>query len=127
MPVNDLAGVSTYTSAAPEQLLAGDTPLKTESAPVITANVTKYMLIAIRPTGVTPWVWGTDTAANAAIAMQAAVVGAQCPYCYEGVINDALIVANSGYGTPNAAIDTYAERRAYFTGLLRIGHLFASV
>ena len=126
MPIDDLAGVSTYSQAAPEQLLAGDKDYKTESAPAL-ADITKYMLVAIRPTGVTPWVWGTDTPANAALALQPAATGKQCPYAYEGVFNDALIVAYSGYGTPNAAIDTYAERRAYFTGLFRVGHIRATV
>ena len=120
---NDLAAVATYTGSAPEQLLAGDKGYKTKSAPVITANVTKFMLIAIRPTGVTPWVYGTDTPENAALALQDAVVGAQCPYAYEGVFNDALIVAHDGYGTPNAAIDTFEERRAYFTGLFQVDHI----
>lgn len=125
MPIDDLAGVATYTSAAPEQLLAGDTPLKTDAAPALAA-LTKYQLCAVRPTGIAVWVFGTDTAQNACIAMQPVASGAQCQYCYEGVINDDLILAYSGYGTPNAAIDTYAERRAYFTGLLRIGHLRAA-
>jgi hypothetical protein len=125
MAVNDLAAGATYGPLNPEQLLAGDTPIKTDAAPAL-ADITKYMLIAIRPTGVTPWVHGTDTAANAALSMQPAVSGAQCPYAYAGVFNDALIVAYSGYGTPNAAIDTYAERRAYFTGQFRVGHLLAS-
>lgn len=122
---NDLAAVATYTTGAPEQLLAGDTPIKTDAAPAL-ADITKYMLIAIRPTGVTPWVHGTDTAANAALAMQPALTGQQCPYAYAGVFNDALIVAYDGYGTPNAAIDTYAERRAFFTGQFRVGHLHPS-
>lgn len=125
MPWNDLAGVDTYTGATPQQMLAGDEPLKSDSKPAL-ADITKFQLIAIRATGVTPWVHGTDTAENAAIAAQTAASGKQCPYWYAGKFNWQFITDQGGFGTPNAAIDTYAEANAYFTGLLRFGKLAAA-
>ncbi len=121
MAVNDLAGSATYGPLTPEQLLAGDTPVKTDAG-AAAADITKYQLIAILAAGtVTPFVVGTHTAAQAALAMQPALTGQQCPYAYQITVNDALITWPAG-----AAIDSYAKRRAFFTGLFRVGKLYAS-
>lgn len=121
MPVNDLAAAATYSTAAPEQLLAGDTPHKTDSA-VAAADITKYQLCALLAAGtITPFVGGTHTAAQAVLAMQPALTGQQCQYAYEGVFNDAIVTWPA-----HASIDTYIERRNFFTGLFRVGRLYPS-
>ena len=121
MAVNDLAASATYGPMTPEQLLAGDTPVKTDAG-AAAADITKYQLIAILAAGtVTPFVVGTHTAPQAALAMQPALTGQQCPYAYQITVNDALVSWPAG-----AAIDSYAKRRAFFTGLFRVGKLYAS-
>lgn len=122
MAVNDLASGVTYGPYAPEQLLAGDQPIKTDAG-AAAANITKYQLCALLAAGtVTPFVVGTHTAQQAVLAMQPALTGQQCPYAYQIIVNDALITWPAG-----AAIDSYAKRRAFFTGLFRVGRLYPSV
>lgn len=122
MAVNDLAGTATYGPYVPQQLLAGDSPIKTDAGPAA-AVITKYQLCALAADGtVTPFVVGTNTAAQAVLAMQpAAAIGVQCPYAYQITVNDALVTWPAG-----AAIDTYVKRRAFFTGLFRVGRLYKS-
>lgn len=118
MAVNDLAGSATYGPYVPQQLMAGDTPIKTDAG-AAAADITKYQLCALLAAGtVTPFVVGTHTAAQAVLAMQPALTGQQCPYAYQITVNDDLITWPSG-----AAIDSYAKRRAFFTGLFRVGKL----
>lgn len=120
---NQMAGVSTYTGTNPEQLLAGDTPIKTDSAIVSTTAVTKYLLCALLADGtITPFVGGTHTAAQACLAMEAAAVGVSVPYAHTGTFNDALITYPA-----HATLDTYIERRNFFTGTFKVSHLVASV
>jgi hypothetical protein len=122
MPVNDLAGVSTYGPLVPEQLLAGDLPIKTASG-TAGAALSKYQVVAVTAAGVVVFVSGTHTAAQAALAMQAAASGASVPYAYQGVFNDALLAAQAGNATlyAAAAMDTFVERKAFFNGLFRVG------
>lgn len=121
MPVNDLAAGATHGPYVPQQLLAGDTPIKTDAG-AAAADITKYQLCALLAAGtLTPFVVGTHTAAQAVLAMQPALTGQQCPYAYQIVVNDALVTWPAG-----AAIDSYAKRRAFFTGLFRVGRLYAS-
>lgn len=117
MPVNDLAGGATYGPLVPQQLLAGEGPVITDSAPAL-ANMAKYSLGALVATGVTPFLVGTHSAAQAVLVLQPATNGGTCQYAHTGVFNDALITWPAG-----AAIDTYAERRAFFTGTFRVKQL----
>lgn len=122
MAVNDLAGVTTYGPLVPQELLAGDLPIKTASG-VAGANLTKYQIVAVTAAGVVVFVAGTHTAAQAALAMQDAASGANVPYAYQGVFNDNLLAAAAGNATlyAAAAFDTFVERRAFFNGLFRVG------
>lgn len=118
---NDLAGVSTYTPNAVEQLRGGEGPFITDAGPAA-ADVAKYQLCALLAAGtVTPFVGGTHTAAQAVVAMQPATTGKQVPYVHTGILNDGLI----GYPA-HASLDTYAERRAFFTGTLKVTRLYKS-
>ena len=60
---------------------------------------------------------------DATLAKQAAGSGAQVQYAYQGVFNDALLAAQAGNATlyAAAAMDTFAERQAFFNGLFRVG------
>lgn len=119
MAVNDLAASAVAGTYTPELLLAGDIPLKTDAAPA-GADVTKYQLCALLATGVVPYVIADHTAAQAVVAMQAAVSGAQCVYASAGYFNHEAITW-PGTGT---ALDSYAKRRAFFNGTgLRFGHI----
>lgn len=94
----DLAGSSIYGAVNPTLVFAGEAPIVTGRAPAI-ATITKYQLIAIVATGVTPYVDGTHSAAVAAIAAQDAASGAACPYFKEGYFNEAVIGWPAGFGT----------------------------
>ena len=118
MAVNDLAGASVYAGLTPQQLLAGDVAIGT-NAGVAGSAITKYQLCAVLADGsVIPFVVGTHTAAQAVLAMQAAGSGAQCPYAHTGIFNDAIVGWPAG-----AALDSYAKRRAFFTGTFKVNKL----
>lgn len=127
MAVSDLAAGATYGPLNPEQLLAGDTPIKT-SRGTAGANLSKYQICALTAAGVVVFVSGTHTAAQAVLAMQAAASGGPVQYAYEGVFNDALLAAQAGNATlyAAAAMDTLAERKAFFNGLFRVDSLLAA-
>lgn len=95
---NDLAGSYTYTPPSPNFLFAGEAPVVTGELPAL-ATITKYQLIAVTTTGVTPYVDGTHTANQAAIAAQPASSGDGCPYFMDGYFNEAAIGWPSGFGT----------------------------
>lgn len=118
MAVNDLARYDVVGTYNAEQLFAGEAPVVTDSAPALAA-ITKYQLIALTATGVTPFVVGTHTAAQACIAAQPAASGAKCPFFKAGYFNHAVI------GWPaNVALDSYEKRRAYFIGtMVQIGKI----
>lgn len=124
MAVNDLAAGSTYGPLVPEQLLAGDMEIKTAQG-TAGANLSKYQVVAVTASGVVVFASGTHTAAQAALAMQAATSGGSVQYAYQGVFNDALLAAQAGNATlyAAAAMDTFAERRAFFNGLFRVGQV----
>jgi hypothetical protein len=117
MPVNDLAASATYGPLVPQQLLAGEGPVITDSAPALD-TMAKYSLGALTATGVTPWITGTHTAAQAVLVLQPTASGSTCQYAHTGIFNDALITWPAG-----AAIDSYAKRRAFFTGTFRVKQL----
>lgn len=122
MPVNDLAGGFTYAGITPEQLLAGDEPIKT-SAAVATGAKTKYQIAARTAVGVIDFVVGTHTAAQAVLVMQPCADTASCQYAYAGKFNDDLL---AGYNTSlyaDAAFNTWLEREAFFNGQFRLGKL----
>ncbi len=122
MAVNDLAGVATYGPLNPVQLRAGDGPWLTDAA-AAAADVTKHQPCALLAAGtVTPFVVGTHTAAQFVLAMQAATTGQQVPYLHTGILNDAAITWPAG-----AALDTYVERHAFFTGSLKVSKLLPAV
>jgi hypothetical protein len=122
MAVNDIAGAATYAGLTPQQLLAGDMPMKTDAG-AAAADITKYQLCALLAAGtLTPFVTGTHTAAQAVLAMQAALTGQQCVYAHTGIFNDAIVTWPAG-----AALDTYVERRAFFTGTFKVSKLYPSV
>lgn len=108
MAVNDIAAGSLVGTWAPEQLLAGEHPIRTDSAPAL-ANIAKYQLIALTNTGVTPFVPGTHTGEQAMIAAQAVTTGQQAPYFSAGVFNHEIVGWPAG-----TALDTYGERKALF-------------
>lgn len=122
MPVNDLAGGWTYAGNTPEQLLAGDEPIKTASAVAVGAK-TKYQIAARTAAGVVDFTPGTHTALQAVLVMQPTANGAGCQYAYAGKFNDDLLAAYNTTLYANAAFDTFAEREAFFNGLLRVGRL----
>lgn len=122
MAVTDLAGVTTYGPLVPEQLLAGESPFLTGSAPA-GANLGKYQIGALTAAGVVVFVSGTHTAAQAVLVMQPVSSGQNCQYAYAGIFNDDLLAAQAGNATlyAAAALDTFAERRAFFNGSFRVG------
>jgi hypothetical protein len=122
MPVNDLAGGFTYSTQTPEQLLAGDEPIKT-SAAVATGAKTKYQIAARTAAGVVDWVVGTHVAAQAVLVMQPCSNGQSCQYAYQGKFNDDLLATYNTTLYANAAFDTWLEREAFFNGLFRLGKL----
>ena len=124
-PVDDLAGFTSYTRGAPDQMLAGDTPLKTASG-VALADLAKYQLGELTATGVRAWVGGTSLAAAAVIVMQPCLSGGACQYAYAGVFNDDFLAAAGTWDSAHATIDTYIERHNFFTGQLRVDKLYAS-
>lgn len=122
MAVNDLAGGFTYAGITPEQLLAGDEPIKTANA-VAGANLTKYQIAALTATGVVAFVVGTHTAAQAVLVMQPVSSGQMAQFAYQGKFNDELLAAHNTTLYANADLDTFAERQAFFNGLFRVGRL----
>lgn len=114
---NDLAGGSTYTPNAIEQLHAGDDPIKTGSA-VALADLAKYALAALTSTGLAAFNSASHTAAQAVLVMQPVLNGQMAQYAWKITVNDAAITWPA-----QAAIDTYAERLAFFNGNFRVAKL----
>jgi hypothetical protein len=110
MPVNDLAGgVDIVASYTPEQLYAGDAPIKTNNG-VAAAAIQKYQLIAVlADASVTPFVAGTHNVGQAAIAAQPIASGKSGPYFSAGCFNHAVIVWPAG-----ATFDSFAKRKGAF-------------
>lgn len=120
MAVNDIAAGSLVGTWAPEQLFAGEMEVSSDSAPALAA-ITKYQLIAITATGVTPFVSGTHTADQAVVAIQAVSSGQQCPYYKSGCFNHEIIGWPAG-----ATLDSFAKRKAFFGNRpLTVGKLLA--
>jgi hypothetical protein len=122
MAVNDLAGGFTYAGNTPEQLLAGDEPIKTASA-VAGANLTKYQIAAHTAAGVVAFVVGTHTAAQSVLVMQPVSSGQMAQFAYAGKFNDTLLATYNTSLYANAAFDTFAERQAFWNGLFRVGRV----
>jgi hypothetical protein len=120
MAVNDLAGFELVGTYTPELIFAGDEPPKTDAAPSLVASIAKYQVVALVATGVTTFVVGTHTAAQAVIAAQpVTAIGQACPYFNAGKFNHAALVWPA-----DASIDTYAERKAFFAGTtIKIGRI----
>jgi hypothetical protein len=118
MAVNDLAGSSVYAGLTPQQLLAGNVPLGTNRG-LAGGNLTKYQLGAVLADGsVVAFVTGTHSAAQAVLVMQPCATGQQCQYAHTGIFNDAIVSWPAG-----AALDTYEERKAFFTGTFKVNKL----
>lgn len=124
MAVNDLAGGSTYGPLVPEQLLAGDMPIKTAQG-TAGADLTKHQIVAVTAAGVVVFVSATHTANQAAVMMQDAANGGNAVYAYQGIFNDDLLAAVAGNATLYAATahNSYAKRQAFFNGLMRVGKI----
>ncbi len=122
MPVDDLAGGFVYPGNTPEQLLAGDEPIKTASAVAVGAK-TKYQIAARTSAGVVDFTPGTHTALQAVLVMQPCASGSGCQYAYAGKFNDFLLATYNATLYANAAFDTWPEREAFFNGLFRLGRL----
>lgn len=104
------------TKAAAVQLFAGEAPVITDSAPAL-VDIVKHEVLALMPTGVTPFVTATHTAEQAVIASHAATAGQQLSYYQAGRFNHAALVWP-------ADLDTLAERKALVAGsMLSMGHL----
>jgi hypothetical protein len=107
------------TRNGPLQLFIGGVDVATDSG-LADAAIEKYALIAILATGhVTPFVPGTHTGVQAAVAAQPVAIGQECPYFLSGRFNHEAIVWPAG-----AALDTYVERKALLVGCkVQVGHL----
>jgi hypothetical protein len=110
MPVNDLAGgVDIAASYTPEQIFAGDYDVRTNSG-VAAAAIQKYQLIAVlADSTITPFVGGTHTVEQAAVAAQPIASGKSGPYFTSGCFNHAMIVWPAG-----ATFDSFAKRKGAF-------------
>lgn len=104
------------TMAAPFQLFAGEAEVITDSAPALAA-VTKYQVLALTNTGVTPFVAGTHTGQQAVIsAVDQATVGGTVPYYQSGRFIAAALIWP-------ATINTLALQKALLIGSgLSLGH-----
>lgn len=117
---NDLAGSSVYGPINSDMLFAGEAPIVTGRG-VALATITKYQLIAITATGLTPFVDGTHTAAQAAIAAQPAATGNGTPYFKEGYFNEAVIGWPAGFGTTLLRKQKLAGSGIHIDRLLPVG------
>lgn len=122
-PVFDqLASGALVGTFQPTQLFAGEAPIITDSAPVITAPVAKWELCALTPTGIRPFVF-TNTPAtddDPRLAVLSAIdgaVGKQVPYYDAGKFNYAVCKFP-------AALDTLPKIKAALQGsMLKFAHL----
>lgn len=110
MPVNDLAGgVDIAASYTPEQLYAGDAPIKTNNG-VAAAAIQKYQLCAVlADSTITPFVAGTHNVEQAVVAAQPIAINKSGPYFSAGCFNHAMIVWPAG-----ATFDSFAKRKGAF-------------
>lgn len=115
---NDLAGSTIYTGQSNEYPWAGEGPILTDAGPAL-ATIQKFQLCALVATGVTPFVVGTHTAAQAVMAMQPATTGKQVPYVHTAIVNHEHIIWPT-----DASLDTYIERRSFMTGTLKVSRLY---
>jgi hypothetical protein len=107
MAVNDLASWAEYGPYTPEQLFAGDAKVVSNNAPSLVASLAKYELAALTATGVTTFVTGTHTIADAVVVAQPiTAIGQQVPYFAAGFFNHAAI-------TWPAALSTLALRKDF--------------
>lgn len=120
MAVNDLASGGLAGTWTPQQLFAGDAPIVTDAALSLVASISKYQVVALTDTGITTFVVGTHTAAQAVIAAQpVTAIGQQVPYFSAGFFNHAALVWPTG-----TALDTFEERKKFFQGTdIHIGHI----
>lgn len=106
----DLASGALEATKTVTHLYAGDHSTQTDSAPAAVADIVKYELCAITAAGLVKFVPGTHTADQAVVAAQPSLsVGANTPFFKDGCFNHEMIVWPAG-----TALDTYAERRAFF-------------
>jgi hypothetical protein len=100
-------------------LFIGAAQVVADSAPAL-ATFVKYELAHLKAdgTGVEKFVPGTSEARRAVIVSQPCVAGQAAVYWNEGYFNHEAITWPAG-----AALDSYVERKAMFTGTpLRFGH-----
>lgn len=119
-PRHDLASAQIVGSRpGPFQLWIGGAPVVTDAA-IASVDLQKYELAALLPNGtLAKFVPGTHTAAQGVITAQPVLAGQSCPYWNAGKFNHEAIIWPAG-----AALDSYLERKAFFTGtMLMVGHL----
>lgn len=124
-PRSDLAGgVNVKQFGAPFQLWIGGAQVVTDAA-IAAVDFQKYEIAAlVTAAGATQgqlvrFVPGTHEAKQAVVVAQPVTAGMSTPYFAEGRFNHEALIWPAG-----TALDTYAERKAFFTGtILKVGHL----
>lgn len=110
MPVSDIASGALVGTQTTSDLFAGHAPVVTGFAPSLVASIVKYQVVALTATGITTFVSGTHTAAQAVIAAQpVSAIGQAVPYFSGGYFNHAVL-------TWPAALDTYEKRKHFMSG-----------
>lgn len=118
---DQLASGALVGTFQPTQLFAGEAPIITDSSPAL-ANVAKWELLALTPTGVRPFVFtGTpatdDDPRLAVLSAVEATTGKQVPYYDAGKFNWAVCKFP-------AALDTLPKIKAALQGsMLKFAHL----
>ena len=119
--MNDLASSGLVgTKTVSNLFLRGYT--LTGEAPALAANFAKYEVAALTATGLAKLVPGTHTADQAVIVLQpSTAIGQGLGYAIDGIWNHEALVWPAG-----TALDTYAERKAFFGNRpLQVGKLAA--
>ena len=119
MPYPFLAGSTVEADVAGiEGLFIGDAPIVTDSAPAL-ANIAQWQVCVLLPTGITPYVPATHTAAapdKIVVSQVAVTTGKQAPYYVAAALNHNMLVWP-------ATLDTYAKRKEAVLGsMIIIGH-----
>ena len=124
-PRSDLAGAEVLAArGGPFQLWIGGAQVVTDAA-IAAVDFQKYEIAALdTAVGATfgqlvRFVPGTHEATQAVVVAQPVTAGMSTPYFAEGRFNHEALIWPAG-----TALDTYAERKAFFTGtILKVGHL----
>lgn len=124
-PRSDLAGSEVLEArGGPFQLWVGGAQVVTDAA-IAAVDFQKYEIAAlVTAVGadfgkLVRFVPGTHEAKQAVVVAQPVLANQSTPYWMEGRFNHEALIWPAG-----TAFDTYAERKAFFTGtILKVGHL----